>query len=71
MLLEEMASKCDRLDRDERQMWQEWSIEQHHKRKQRLGLVDSDVTRNLRLRSRTHYEQLEVERRHQNIRNDY
>ena len=65
------AELCDRLDSDERQMWQEWSKEQHEKRKQRLGLIDSNVTHNLRLRSRTNYEQLEVERRHQNIRNDY
>lgn len=57
-----------RLDRDERRMWQEWSKEQHQKR---LRLIDSNITRNLRVRSRTNYEQLEVERRHQNIRNDY
>ncbi len=62
------AELCDRLDSDERQMWQEWSNEQHQKR---LRLIDSNITRNLRLRSRTNYEQLEVERRHQNIRNDY
>ena len=65
------ADLCDRLDSDERQMWAEWSKEQHQKRKQRLGLIDSNVTHNLRLRSRTNYEQLEVERRHQNIRNNY
>ena len=65
------AKLCDRLDSDERQMWQEWSKEQHEKRKQRLGLIDSNVTKNLRVRSRTNYEQLEVERRHQNIRNEY
>ena len=62
------ADLCDRLDRDERQMWAEWSKEQHQKR---LKLIDSNVTKNLRFRSRTNYEQLEVERRHQNIRNDY
>ena len=65
------ADLCDRLDRDERQMWAEWSKEQHEKRKQRLGLIDSNVTRILRRRSRTNSEQLEVERRHQNIKNDY
>ena len=63
-----MLELCDCLDSDERQMWAEWSKEQHQKR---LGLIDSNVTRNLRFRSRTNYEQWEVERRHQNIRNDY
>ena len=62
------ADLCDRLDRDERQMWSEWSKEQHQKR---LRLIDSNITRNLRVRSRTNYEQWEVERRHQNIRDDY
>ncbi len=65
------AEICDRLDSDERQMWAEWSKEQHEKRKQRLGLIDSNVTKNLRVRSRTNFEQLDVDRRHQNIRNDY
>lgn len=65
------ADLGDRLDSDERKMWSEWSKEQHEKRKQRLRLIDSNITRNLRVRSRTNYEQLEVERRHQNIRNDY
>ena len=59
---------CDKLDLIERQMWAEWSKEQNQKR---LRLIDSNITKNLRLRSRTNYEQLEVERRHQNIRNDY
>ncbi|MDJ0595188.1 MAG: hypothetical protein QNJ72_35285 [Pleurocapsa sp. MO_226.B13] len=62
------ADLCDRLDGDERQMWAEWSKEQHQKR---LKLIDSNVTKNLRFRSRTNYEQLEVEHRHQNIKNDY
>ena len=62
------AEICDRLDGEERQMWAEWSKEQHQKR---LGLIDSNLTRSLRARSRTNYEQLEVERRHQNIKNDY
>ncbi len=65
------AELCDRLDRDERKMWAEWSMEQHEKRKKRIRLIDSNVTHNLRLRSRTNYEQWEVERRHQNIKNDY
>ena len=56
------ADLCDRLDSDERKMWAEWSKEQHEKRKQRLGLIDSNVTRNLRVRSRTNYEQLEIGR---------
>ncbi|MDJ0902505.1 MAG: hypothetical protein QNJ55_27240 [Xenococcus sp. MO_188.B8] len=65
------ADLCDRLNSDERKMWDEWSKEQHEKRKQRLRLIDSNITRNLRLRSRTNDEQLDVERRHQDIRNDY
>ena len=62
------ADLCDRLDSEERRMWERWSKEQHQKR---LRLIDSNMTKNLRLRSRTNYEQLEVERRHRNIRNDY
>ena len=58
---------CDRLDRDERRMWSEWSKEQHQKR---LRLIDSNITQNLRVRSRTDYEQLDVERRHHDILND-
>ncbi len=63
---------CDRLDSEERQMWEEWKWQQHEKRKQSLGLVNNpNITNNLRMRQRTNYEQLDVERRHQDIRNDY
>ncbi len=67
------ADLCDRLDSDERQMWAEWSKEQHERRKQALGLIDDskNITNNLRVRKRTNYEQLEVERRHQDIRNNF
>ena len=61
-----------RLDLDERQMWQEWSQERDRKRMLRLESIDnSEITHNLRVRSRTTTEQLEVNRRHQNIRNNY
>lgn len=63
---------CDRLASEERQMWKEWSQQQHEKRKQSLRLIDgSNITNNLRIRSRKNYEQFDVECRHQNIRNDY
>lgn len=66
------ADLCDRLDLDERQMWQKWSQERHQKRMLRLESIDnSEITHNLRVRSRTPTEQLEVNRRHQNIRNNY
>ena len=55
------AQICDRLDRDERQMWQEWSRQQHQKRKLRL----TNATKNLRQRSRTPAEHWEARRRHE------
>ncbi len=62
------ADLCDRLDSDERRMWEEWSKEQHQKRRK---LIDSNITKNLRVRSRTNYEQWEVQRKHQDLRNEY
>lgn len=65
-------SICDRLDKQERQMWHEWSKDKHEMRKKRNAIADEiELTKNLRARSRISCEQLEVERRHQNIRNDY
>ena len=62
------ADLCDRLDSDERRMWEEWSKEQHQKRRK---LIDSNIAKNLRVRSRTNYEQWEVQRKHQDLRNEY
>ena len=59
---------CDRLDLEERQIWKKWAYEKHRKRLESLNL---NCTNNLRVRSRTHEEQFEVERRHQDIRNHY
>ncbi len=62
------ADICDRLDAEERQIWQSWRKEKHQKR---LASLDLNVTKNLRFRSRTNEEQFDVERRHQDIRNNY
>ncbi|MGL5940371.1 MAG: hypothetical protein ACRC2S_08295 [Waterburya sp.] len=35
------AEICDLLDFEERRMWNEWSKEQHEKRKLALGLLDT------------------------------
>ena len=74
---------CDRLDRQERQMWREWGQEKHELRKQRLAAsktcswrgnpaelpcsIDNDCTRNLRRRSRSNQERAEAQRRHRDI----
>ena len=63
---------CDRLDLEERKMWLEWSNQRHEQRKQRLKLVENpNLTKNLRARNRTNDEELEVQRRHQRIVNEY
>ncbi|ELS00880.1 hypothetical protein Xen7305DRAFT_00005810 [Xenococcus sp. PCC 7305] len=59
---------CDRLDAEERQIWKKWRHEKHRKRLESLEL---NCTKNLRARSRTQEEQFEVERRHQEMRNNY
>lgn len=59
------AQICNRLDQDERQMWREWAMQQHEKRKYNLDL--SNVTNNLRARKRLNSEQFEVQQRHNKI----
>lgn len=59
---------CDELDTVERRAWQEWSHSKHELRKKALKLTDtSSLHNNLRNRSRNASEQLEIQRRHQTI----
>lgn len=60
---------CDRLDQDEREMWREWSMQQHEKRKFKLDL--SNATNNLRARARLPCEHFDVQRRHEDIKTNY
>lgn len=57
---------CDRLDQDEREMWIEWSRQQHEKRKSKVDFTNA--TNNLRARARLSHEHLEAQRRHSDIR---
>lgn len=59
------AEICDRLDQDEREMWNEWAMQQHEKRKYKLDL--SEITNNLRVRERLNSEEFEVQQRHNQI----
>lgn len=61
------SSICDRFDSEERNMWREWSMQQHEKRKSVVNL--SDATNNLRARSRLPCEHFEAQRRHEDFRN--
>lgn len=66
------AEICDRLDQDERDMWREWSSQQHENRKQKLAsLENTDCTNNLRTRSRFSHEHFEVQRRHLDIKGNF
>lgn len=56
---------CDRLDQDEREVWREWAMQQHERRKSNLDL--SKVTKNLRTRKRLNSEQFEAQQRHNQI----
>lgn len=63
---------CERLDNQEREMWREWSHQQHLKRQSKLNSVDSDsLTKNLRTRSRTNCEQETARRKHRRMIEKY
>ena len=54
---------CVRFAHQEKIMWQQWCIERHEYRKLKIA----SATKNLRTRERTTSEQLDAERRHQDM----
>ena len=66
------SSVCDELDSIGRRCWRDWEQQQHQLRKKALKRASSErLTGNLRVVKRSAAESSEVERRHQQIVNEY